>query len=262
MKKILMAGLIVLLSLSLFAERKALVIGNSNYAGMTLAAPSNDINAMSTALGSWGFNVSKRANLSYAPMRAAIDSFLVSLSPQDEALFYFSGFNGSDNSNDFLLPAGSNPGTLRPSAANAIGVRSLMDSLAYARNSIVILEASRTWAPQGSRALSKPLHWVGSKAPTKQVVVYATAPDRVVPDLNAERSIFTLGFINAMETTDSNFLMTMPGLISEIMQATQQRQVPWFAGSPGVDYRLNPNIYKGQGRYDILDLEGGGSLSW
>jgi hypothetical protein len=83
-----------------------------------------------------------------------------------------------------------------------------------------------------------------------------------VPDLNAERSIFTLGFINAMETTDSNFLMTMPGLISEIMQATQQRQVPWFAGSPGVDYRLNPNIYKGQGRYDILDLEGGGSLSW
>ncbi len=257
-----MAGLIVLLSLSLFAERKALVIGNSSYAGMTLTAPQNDINAMSKALGSWGFNVSKRANLSYAPMRAAIDSFLVSLSPQDEALFYFSGFNGSDNSNDFLLPAGSNPGTLRPSAANAIGVRALMDSLAHAKSSIIILEASRTWAPQGSRAISKPLHGVGSKAPNKQVIIYPTTPDRVVPDLNAEQSVFTAAFINAMERAENSFLMTMPGLISEVMQSSQQRQIPWFAGSPGVDYRLNPNIYKGQGRYDILDLEGGGSLSW
>jgi hypothetical protein len=56
-------------------KRIALVIGNGNYIGSTLANPENDAKAMRVALQSVGFTVMEYENLNQVQMKKAIDEF-------------------------------------------------------------------------------------------------------------------------------------------------------------------------------------------
>ena len=106
--------LLVLLSITLtaHAERRALVIGNSAYGGdRTLPRATADAAAVAQALQDVGFakrNITTVNDLANVAMSDTIDQFTKSIGTGDEVVFYFSGHGFStDNGGNFLVPIGA-----------------------------------------------------------------------------------------------------------------------------------------------------------
>ena len=89
------------------AERRlALVIGNKNYSYLrSLGTSIADARAIAQNLQSLQFKVIYRENADQATMRQALDEFSRELSPDDVAVFYFSGHGAQAASGiNYLLP--------------------------------------------------------------------------------------------------------------------------------------------------------------
>jgi Caspase domain len=71
-------------------HRVALVIGNANYRGHTLANPLHDAEDIAAVLAKAGFSVSVGKDVSRQAMRDLVSKFVGALHDGDIALFYFS----------------------------------------------------------------------------------------------------------------------------------------------------------------------------
>jgi uncharacterized caspase-like protein len=87
-------------------ERIALVIGNSDYPGVSqkLNAPANDARDLATELKHDGFDVEIGENLTLDVMRRALDRFYQRIKPGSVALIFFSGFGIQSQRSSYLLP--------------------------------------------------------------------------------------------------------------------------------------------------------------
>ena len=85
-------------------KRIALVIGNGNYIGSTLANPENDARAMDEVLKGLGFTVIKYENQTQNQMKGAIDEFGTKLKEYDIGLFYYAGHGIQAKGYNYLIP--------------------------------------------------------------------------------------------------------------------------------------------------------------
>ncbi|MDM8560391.1 SUMF1/EgtB/PvdO family nonheme iron enzyme [Candidatus Parabeggiatoa sp. HSG14] len=91
-----------------YAQRLALVIGNSAYPGnASLSNPVNDAKDLAKVLRRLGFKVILRQNLNQQKMEAIIDQFGKKLRRnKGVGLFYFSGHGVQHNGENYLIPIG------------------------------------------------------------------------------------------------------------------------------------------------------------
>ena len=261
MKKFWLISLVLILSLSLFAERKALLIGNASYSGMTLASPINDINAMEAALGNWGYTIQKTQNLNLQSMTAVIDSFTADIDLEDEIFFYYSGHGVRDNGGNFLVPAGINMQNRQTYAHTAYSVNTLIRKLSGARNAIVLLEACRHWPPVSATSAKFFEH---QAVPDSTVsVIFPAKPHLAVNEVNPPRSAFTAAFITKFTQSTNGYNQTIQELLTELRAVPNPTIDPWV--SPKAlknDLILNIQNQRFFFKGGAMDLEGGGSLSW
>ncbi len=266
MKKTLILSLILLLTAGLFAERKALVIGNSNYQRKTLLAPFNDSNTMATALGASGFEVTQANNLTLKQFQAVVDTFAVRLNSEDEVIFYYSGHGAhGTGSNNYLLPIDADPGVtdFYDYPAISIHVNTLLDKLKAAKTSIVILEASRQWMRIDGARLNLGFVWEG--AAENQMLVFSTGPDRIIPDYDLPASVFTSALAEKLNRSYVSANAIFTELTEELPKLTEGKYHPWFSGELKEDLLLYypEQIYLTPGNAPSpSEVEGGGSLSW
>jgi len=264
MKKALLISLMLLLAAGIFAERKALVIGNGAYANQTLTAPVNDSNAMASTLGGLGFSVTQANDLKLDQMTAVVDTFAAHLSPEDEVIFYYSGQGAhGTGSNNYLMPVDADPGTTDfydyPSIS--LHLNSVLDMLKSAGTSVAIIDASRQWLnPKGDK-LNLSFVWEGVEG-ENQMLVTSTGPDRVIPDLNPENSVFTQALVLKLNTFPESFSAIIKELTEELPKTTEGKYFPWYTGPLKNDLYLSPIIEKGIPDPIKSELEGGGSISW
>ena len=227
MKRILLSVLVLMLSLGLSAERKALVIGNAVYQGNSLASPINDSNDMESALGNWGFSVRKALNLNLQSMTAVVDSFAAAITPEDEVFFYYSGHGTRDDGGNYLVPAGINMQNRQVYARTAYSVNRLIQKLNRAKSTIILLEASRHWPPV-SASSAKFFENMAVHDSTVSVIMSAK-PNTTVSALNPERSAFTQAFIQKFTQSEDSYNQTILSLQQEL-QAVPSRPInPWIS---------------------------------
>ncbi|MDD2332657.1 MAG: caspase family protein, partial [Candidatus Cloacimonetes bacterium] len=174
MKKYLFLLIVSVLAVSLAAERKALIIGNSAYTDSPLKNTLNDVRAVDRTLRNLGFSTVLKTDLNLRAFDSAINAFVTSLKPIDEVVFYYSGHGAQIEGENFLIPVGKVFEGEEDVRYDAVSANKTTEKLGKAALSIVVLDACRDNPYKASKSGNKGLVPMTVKS-SGQYVIYATA---------------------------------------------------------------------------------------
>jgi len=218
LKKALFFCIILSVVPAIWSQQKvALVIGNSNYTGISkLNNPVNDANDMEAALKTLGFTVDKVLNGNLDQMLTAVENFRRQLSSfrNTYGFFFYAGHGVQSNGENYLIPVDTNNiQTENHLRQRAVSVQVILDDLNDAQNelNIVVLDACRDnpfgWSRSGNRGLS-----VVNRPPAGSIIMYATAAGQPAADGNGRNGLFTSYLLTNLKT---------PGLeVTEVFRRT------------------------------------------
>jgi TPR repeat protein len=140
-----------------FANRRALVIGNDNYKNVSkLNNATSDAKAMSTALTALGFKVTVFLDIDERAFKQALREFKMSIQGGDEVLVFFAGHGVQLGATNYLLPTDIKGDNEEQVKDEAIQLQRILDDLQErkAKFSLAIIDACRDNPFKGSgRAL-------------------------------------------------------------------------------------------------------------
>ncbi|MDD2228184.1 MAG: caspase family protein [Candidatus Cloacimonetes bacterium] len=263
MKKLIIICILLVLVGSAFAERKALVIANSRYDGMVLTNAIADADSMQAVLQKLEFSVERYNNMKLGIMTAAIDSFAVRITANDEVVFYFSGHGTNANNVNYIVPYGANLSSKQEFSKTAYSVSSLAQRLKKAKSSIIVLEASKAWGVSGTKAVPKPFVEMAAAA-SNQVIVTSAQPEKIVQNSSLSYSKFTQCLTEQIGTSEEGFNTLFPLIVSAVQSQTAKLQKPWISGALKRDFHfVTHEMYiRWHRTFNKEDIDGGGSLSW
>jgi len=226
----------------------ALVIGNNAYQAVSsLANPVNDAKLMAATLTQLHFDVSLLLNANQRQMKQAIIGFGDALEQRDKetvGLFYYSGHGVQVDGRNFLIPVDAVAKRNKDFSVVAVEADTLIEAMKAAHNRLnfVILDACRN-APFATtdRAFGQGL--ARMQAARGMLIAYATSPGEFAEDGSGSNSPYTLALASAMLQPKVAVERMFRQVRNAVMQATQQRQLPWESSSlTGGDYFFNPGI--------------------
>lgn len=140
-----------------FANRKALIIGNDNYKNVSkLNNATSDAKAMSTALTALGFKVTMFLDIDEKAFKQALREFKMSIQGGDEVLVFFAGHGVQLGATNYLLPTDIKGDNEEQVKDEAIQLQRILDDMQErkAKFSLAIIDACRDNPFKGSgRAL-------------------------------------------------------------------------------------------------------------
>ena len=229
---VLLFSVVLLTPQTLFAQQKyALVIGNSNYSGISrLTNPVNDANDMEAALKGLGFTVEKVLNGSLEQMERAVQNLSgrLAASRNSYGFFFYAGHGVQANGENYLIPIQANniqnETNLRQ---RAVSLQFVLESLSEAGNELnmIVLDACRDnpfgWSRSGSRGLT-----VVSRAPSGSIVMYATGANAVADDGTGRNGIFTGQLLNNLKTQGLSVFEVFDKTMGDVGKVTNGKQQP------------------------------------
>jgi hypothetical protein len=231
MKKLASILILLLLVSSLFAQQKfALVIGNSNYTGISkLTNPVNDADDIAATLQSMGFTVDKILDGNLDQMEQAVSRLKnrLSVSSGSYGFFFYAGHGVQSNGVNYLIPIGASiPGEnyLRD---RAVSVQTVLSELNDAKNTlnIVVLDACRDnpfgWARSGSRGLTTVSH-----QPADSIIVYATSAGSTAADGTGRNGLFTTHLLNNLKQPGLEVKEVFNRTGLDVSRASNRQQIP------------------------------------
>jgi len=229
----LLAAFLMLLPLAgLFAQQKyALVIGNSNYTGISsLKNPVNDANDMADALQNLGFTVDKVLDGDLEQMEAAVSNLKRRLgaSRNSYGFFFYAGHGVQANGQNYLIPLPAtnihNETHLRD---RSVSLQFVLDSLSEAENELnmIVLDACRDnpfgWHRSGTRGLSMVYY-----APSGSIVMYAAASGQKADDGSGRNGLFTDHLLKNLKTEGLSVFDIFDRTMRDVKKDTGGRQDP------------------------------------
>jgi hypothetical protein len=238
------------------AGRFALVIGNSDYEhAPSLPNGRNDAAAIAGALQNLGFGVSLSLDVNHDAMRQAIEQFSRSLRPGDVSLFYYAGHGLQANGTNYLIPVDAT--LTRPSDLAIEGQRleDIIDAITVENNTaILLLDACRNnpfaqnlSVGKTSRAVNVGLGLAPVDAGRGVYIGFATQPGNIALDGDRDHSPFAAALLRHIATSEIDIEILMRRVRADVMEATEQQQVPWSNSSliePGFAFRPDPEKEK------------------
>ncbi|PDQ22023.1 hypothetical protein CN311_06300 [Mesorhizobium sanjuanii] len=238
------------------AGRFALVIGNSDYQhAPSLPNGKKDAAAIARALQNLGFGVSLILNVSHEAMREAIERFSRGLRPGYVSLFYYAGHGLQANGTNYLIPVDA--ALNRPSDLAIEGQRldDVIDAITVENNTaILLLDACRNnpftqtlSLSKKSRAINVGLGLAPVDAGRGVYIGFATQPGNVALDGDGDHSPFAAALLKHIATSEIDIEILMRRVRADVMEATEQQQVPWSNSSliePGFAFRPDPEKEK------------------
>ena len=162
--------------------RRALVIGNANYAGAApLQNTINDERAVAATLGDLGFQVQSGENLDGVALDRAIAAFVEGINTDDVALFFYSGHGMELNRENYLIPVDFHARDEAEAKHQSYSASLLLEKLEARkpRLTIIILDACRNNPFRGMRGGGG---LALMEAGTGVYIAFATAPGRTASD--------------------------------------------------------------------------------
>jgi len=237
MKKALFFLLISLVAVTIFAQQYvsapqkfALVIGNSNYSGISrLNNPANDANDMEDALRALGFNVEKVIDGSRQQMENAVIQLKQNLSRQNNTygFFFYAGHGVQSNGENYLIPVNADISSENSLRDRAVSLNWILAEFKDARNAFnfIVLDSCRdnpfSWNRSGTRGLT-----VVSHAPQGSIIFYATSDGRPAQDGTGRNGLFTAQLLINLRTHDLEITEVIRRTGAAVSQASGGTQIP------------------------------------
>ncbi|HPF01779.1 MAG TPA: caspase domain-containing protein [Bacteroidales bacterium] len=223
-------------------KRLALVIGNGNYIGSTLANPENDARAMTIALQKLGFEVLEFENLDQNLMKKAIDDFGMRLRNYDVGLFYYAGHGIQVKGMNYLIPVDAQlvaETQVEFDCVQADRVVSFMDE-SGAEVKIVILDACRDNPFERSWTRSTTGRGLATMtAPSGTLIAYATAPGKTASDGSGKNGLYTSALLDNISIPNITALQMFQNVRGYVVEKSNKQQIPWESTSLTGDFYFN-----------------------
>lgn len=218
-----------------WAERVALVIGNSGYQSVAaLPNAATDARDVAARLAEIGFVVHSGTDLTRAATLALVDEFSQALQPDDLALFYYAGHGAQIGAENYLIPVDATAADEVSLTEASIRLDSVMRTMELrADRRIVILDACRNnpfleklasralGGEEVARGLAKVEAGVGS------FIAFSTQPGNVALDGTGRNSPFTEALLRHIGAPGEDIHAVMRRVRADVVTATRQTQVPW-----------------------------------
>lgn len=217
-------------------HRIALVIGNSAYpAAGALKNPGNDARDIAAKLKRLGFEVIVRTDVRQKDMLRSLTEFGEKIQPGSEALFFYAGHGMQVRGKNYLIPVDAEIRTESAVSSEAVDVDQLLDKLAPARLSMVILDACRN-NPFERRFRGGGQGLAQINAPTGTLIAYATAPGRVAADGDGRNGLYTSELLAAMDMPGMKIEDVFKRVRSNVVRKSGEAQTPWESSSLTGDF--------------------------
>jgi len=235
--------LLIGLAQSAWAERVALLIGNSTYADpdLSLRNPVNDVDALGAALRALSFEVIEAKDSSYAAMLQALDEFERAASGAEMAVFFYAGHGVQIAGENYLVGvdfSGSDLDVLRRKSLTMTNVRNAL-TRAAPEIGIVFLDACRnnpfTDSGRVPPGLAKDSGGAGL------MIAYATDPGNVAYDGLGDNSVFTTALLKHLDTPGLDARLMLGRVRQEVVFETGGRQIPWVEEAVLGEHSFNPD---------------------
>ncbi len=247
----ILAAILFLLCLPVtgWAERVALVIGNSKYTSVApLDNPQNDSAAVSRALKAQGFEVMIGDNLGRVEMRETLRRFRAMADRSDIALVYYAGHGIEIAGTNYLIPVDARLEDERDAGLEMIEVDLVLRQISGAHTlKMVVLDACRNnpfvvkmQREGASRSIGQGLGDIRSNQ-ADTLISYAAAAGEVTPDGQAgENSPFTAAFLAALSGPPMD-VRRMLGQVRDQMRLSVPGAAPFvYSSLGGSEYVINP----------------------
>jgi hypothetical protein len=225
---------------TLFANRRALVIGNDNYKNVSpLLNAREDAKAIAANLQQFGYQVTLKMDLTEKEMKSALRTFKGQVEGGDEVLFFYAGHGVQLGTANYLLPIDIVGESEEQVKDEAIQLQRILDDLTErkAKFSLAMIDACRdnpfrtAGRTLGGRGLSP------TTAATGQMVIFSAgvgqqALDKLGPKDTSKNGLFTRIFLQEMQK---------PGVSIDRVVRNVRNQVVSLAKSVG--HEQVPAIY-------------------
>lgn len=210
----------------MFAGRKALIIGNSNYTDRPLKNPTNDAVLIKNTLESIGFEVSMTTNADRAQFNRQVSDFSRNVRGDDEIVFYYGGHGVQINGENYLLPVDEMFEDNYDIESKAIKLTWVTDKLSSARVTMVFLDACRdnpyVFYRGGTRGLA-----AVSGSINQNFIMFSTSPGAVASDGKGNYSDFCYSLSNNLQIPGLSADEIGTRVTNDVIRATDSMQRPW-----------------------------------
>lgn len=220
--------------------RVALVIGNAAYPGAGgLKNPANDARDIAAKLKRLGFDVILRTDIRHKEMLRSLTEFGDKVQAGNEALFFYAGHGMQVRGKNYLIPIDAEIRNESSVSSEAVDVDQLLDKLAPARLSMVILDACRN-NPFERRFRGSGQGLAQINAPAGTLIAYATAPGKVAADGDGRNGLYTAELLSAMDVPGIKIEDVFKRVRSNVVRKSGDAQTPWESSSLTGDFYFRP----------------------
>ncbi|MFK7754285.1 MAG: caspase domain-containing protein, partial [Sedimentitalea sp.] len=255
MRHLIFIVFFLFLPVAAWANKVALVIGNSGYSSVPeLDNPRNDANSVTTALRAQGFQVTLANDLARVAMRETLREFRNQADRADVALVYYAGHGIEIKGSNYLVPVDARLEDERDAELEMIELDLVLRQISGAKTlKMVVLDACRNnpfivkmrRENGGGRNVNSGLGRI-EYADADTLIAYAAAAGEITPDgLAGRNSPFTTAFLRALDgpPTDVRRLL---GRVRDHMRQSVPGAAPFvYTSLGGGEFVINPNSTTG-----------------
>ena len=211
---------------TVFANRKALVIGNDSYQKVTpLANAREDAKVLAESLSSLGYKVSLKLDVTEKQFKSEIRTFKGQIQPGDEVAIFYAGHGVQINSTNFLLPVDIGGQSEEEVKDEAVSLQRLLDDMNEkgAKFTLAMIDACRDNPFKSTgRSIVGGRGLAPTTAATGQMIVFSAgsgqqALDKLGPSDKSRNGLFTRVFVKEMQKTGVSVDRVVRNVRSEVV---------------------------------------------
>jgi hypothetical protein len=193
---------------TVFANRKALVIGNDSYQKVApLSNAREDAKVLAESLGALGYKVSLKLDVTEKQFKSEIRTFKGQIQPGDEVAIFYAGHGVQINSTNFLLPIDIGGQSEEEVKDEAVSLQRLLDDMndKGAKFTLAMIDACRDNPFKGNgRSIAGGRGLAPTTAATGQMIVFSAgsgqqALDKLGAGDKSKNGLFTRVFVKEMQ---------------------------------------------------------------
>lgn len=233
LKTIFLIAYFLFFSSNAIAGRLALVIGNANYLESPLKNPINDARAISDKLKQLEFKVTTVENLRKEDIGRTISSFVSSVRPGDEVVFFYAGHGQQIKGTNYLTAVNAQIRTEDDVPLNGLNLNSLVDRLNETSASVKLFFIDACRNNPFTRGFRSPETGLArmSGIPTGTLMHFATRPGGVAADGVGINSLYTSTLLKHIDAVNTPIESILKKVATSVTVESRGTQEPWVEGN-------------------------------
>ena len=225
-------------------KKVALIIGNAAYqANDRLNNPVADAALTNKSLQSLGFATALATDRTAAQLKRDLDTFALSASEADIALFFYAGHGISAENVNYLIPVDQRLASLKSIdlKREGISLRWIETLLNQSRASVsvMLIDACRNPLMRSAKQQGMVDRVKSDKLPHGLLTFFSTAPGAVAGDGTGKNSDFTIALNRHLARSELTLKQIVDATTTDVSAATGSTQIPWVASGLVNDVNLS-----------------------